>query len=128
MHEQENRKTIDQVYAAFGEGDIEGVLCMLTNDVQWTSPGPPDVITYASSRTGDEQVAGYVEARFEAVETTTFRPQRFFAQDDLVVVLVRYTLRVVKSGTVIYNDWVRAFERADGKISPLECKLAVGLR
>src|SRR5215211_6627721 len=72
VHEQENRKTIDQVYAAFGEGDIEGVLCMLTNDVQWTSPGPPDVITYASSRTGDEQVAGYVEARFEAVETTTY--------------------------------------------------------
>jgi ketosteroid isomerase-like protein len=128
VHEQENRKTIDQVYAAFGEGDIEGVLGMLTNDVQWTSPGPPDVITYASSRTGDEQVAGYFESCCEAVKTTTFRPQRFFAQDDLVVVLGRYTLRVVKSGTVIYNDWVRAFERADDKISALEGKLAVGLR
>jgi ketosteroid isomerase-like protein len=127
VHEQENRKTIDQVYSAFGDGDIEGVLGMLTNDVQWTSPGPSDVITYASSRTGDEQVAGYVEARCEAVETTMLRPQRFFAQDDLVVVLGRYTLRVVMTRTVIDNDWVRTFELADGKISALEGKLAVDL-
>jgi ketosteroid isomerase-like protein len=127
VHEQENRKTIDQVYSAFGDGDIEGVLGMLTNDVQWTSPSPPDVITYAGSRTGDERVARYVEARCETVETTMLRPQRFFAQDDLVVVLGRYTLRVVMTGTVIDNDWVRAFEVADGKISALEGKLAVDL-
>jgi ketosteroid isomerase-like protein len=116
-----------QVYTAFGEGHIEGVLGMLTNDVQWTSPGPPDVILYAGSRTGDEQVARYVEARCETVETTMLRPQRFFAQDDLVVVLGRYTLRVVMTGTVIDNDRVRTFELADGKISALECKLAVDL-
>jgi uncharacterized protein len=80
-------KTIDQIYAAFGEGDIEDVLGMLTNDVQWTSSDPPDVIPCAGSRTGDEQVAGYFESCCEAVQTTTFRPQRLFAQDDLVVVL-----------------------------------------
>jgi ketosteroid isomerase-like protein len=79
--------TIDQIYAAFGEGDIEGVLGMVTNNVQWTSPGLPDVIPYAGSRLGDELVAGYFESCCEAVQTTTFRPQRFFAQDDLVVVL-----------------------------------------
>jgi uncharacterized protein len=70
VHEQENLRTIDQVYAAFGEGDIEGVLGMLTNDVYWTNPGPPDVIPYAGSRMGDEQVAGYFESCCEAVETT----------------------------------------------------------
>ena len=72
-------------------------------------------------------MAGYVEARCETVETTMLRPQRFFAQDDLVVVLGRYTLRVVMTGTVIDNDWVRTFELADGKISALEGKLAVDL-
>jgi len=40
------------------------------------------------------------------------QPQRFFAQDDLVVVLERYSLRVVMVGTVIDNDWVRTFELA----------------
>jgi ketosteroid isomerase-like protein len=41
VHEQDNLKTIHQVYAAFGEGDIEGVLGMLTDDVRWSTPGPP---------------------------------------------------------------------------------------
>jgi uncharacterized protein len=116
-------KTIDHLYAAFfGEGDIQGVLGTVTKDVQWTSPGPPDIIPYAGSRTGDEQVAGYFESCCEAVETITFRPQRFFAQDDLLVLLGRYTLRVVMTGTVIDSDWVRTFELADGKISALEGK------
>jgi len=54
VHEQENLQTIQQVYAAFGRGDIEGELGMLTNDVRWTTPGPPDVIPYVGSRTGHE--------------------------------------------------------------------------
>jgi ketosteroid isomerase-like protein len=84
------------------------------------NPGPPDLIPYAGSRTGHEQVAGYFQSFGEAVETRTFEPQRFFAQDDMVVVLGRYTLRVVKTGNVIDNDWVQTFELADGKISAFE--------
>src|SRR5215212_7755906 len=110
MHEQENLQTIHQVYAAFGQGDIEGVLGMLANDVRGITPGPPDVIPYAGLRTGHEQVAGYFKSFGEAVETTKFEPQRFFAQDDMVVVLGQYTLRVVKTGNVIDNDWVHTFE------------------
>ncbi len=62
MHEQENLKAIQEVDAAFGEGDIEGVLGMLTNDVRWTTLGLPDVIPYAGSKTGHERVAGYFES------------------------------------------------------------------
>ncbi len=40
-HEQDNLQTIHQVYAAFGEGDIEGVLGMLTDDVRWSTLVPP---------------------------------------------------------------------------------------
>ena len=120
MHEQENLQTIHQVYAAFGEGAIEGVLGMLANDVRWSTLGPPDVIPYAGLRTGHEEVAGYFRSFGEAVETTKFEPQRFFAQDDMVVVLGRYTLRVVKTGKVIDNDWVHTFEVADGRISAFE--------
>jgi ketosteroid isomerase-like protein len=39
VHEQDNLQTIHQVYSAFGEGDIEGVLSILTDDVQWSTPG-----------------------------------------------------------------------------------------
>ncbi len=93
---------------------------MLTEDVRWSTPGPPDIIPYAGSKTGHEQVAGYFKSFGEAVETTKFEPQRFFAQDDMVVVLGQYTLRVVSTDNVIDNDWVHTFKLADGKISTFE--------
>ena len=68
MHEQDNLQTIHRVYAAFGEGDIEGVLGMLTDDVRWRNfLGPPDVIPYAGYlEDGHDQVAGYFKSFGEA--------------------------------------------------------------
>ena len=117
MHEQENLQTIHRVYAAFGEGDVPGVLAMLTEDVQWFTPGPPDIIPYAGKRTGHEQVAGYFASFGEAVEVTQFEPQKFFAQDDMVVVLGHYTFGVKSTGGVIDGDWVHAFTLSENKIT-----------
>ena len=50
MHEQENLKAIQELDVAFGEGDIEGVLGMLTNDVRSTTRGPKGAIAYAGSK------------------------------------------------------------------------------
>lgn len=120
MTEQANLQTIHKVYAAFGQGDVEGVVSMLTDGVTWTTPGPPDVIPYAGLRRGHDQVTGYFEAFGQAAETTAFEPQKFFAHDDMVVVLGNYTFSVVKTGRVVDNDWVHTFEFTDGKISAFE--------
>lgn len=110
VSEQENIEVIHQAYAAFGQGDVSGVLAMLTEDVRWSTPGPPELIPYAGSRTGHEQVAGYFEAFGGAVEVTEFEPQKFFAEEDMVVVLGHYAFRVrstakaVCSGIVVLLD------------------------
>jgi uncharacterized protein len=117
MHERANLQVVHQAYAAFGEGDVPGVLAMLAEDVRWSTPGPPDVIPYAGLRTGHEQVAGYFESFGEAVEVTEFEPQTFFAQEDMVVVLGRYALRVKSTGNAVETDWVHAFTLRDQKIA-----------
>ena len=120
MSEQDNLQTLHKVYEAFGQGDVEGVISMLTDDVTWSTPGPPDIIPYAGQRRGHDQVTGYFEAFGQAAQTTAFEPQKFFAHDDMVVVLGHYTLSVVKTGKVIDNDWVHTFEFSGGKISAFE--------
>lgn len=99
-----NLQTIHDVYAAFGRSDVPGVVAMLTDDVRWSTPGPPDIIPYAGTRTGPAQVAEYFQAFGGAVQTTAFEPRRFLADAELVVVLGHYTLRVVKTETVVDND------------------------
>ena len=85
-------------------------------EYSWT----PDVIPYAGLRTGHDQVAGYFKSFGEAVETTEFEPQTFFAQDDMVVVLGRYAFRVVGTGNAVDNNWVHTFKLTEGKISVFE--------
>jgi ketosteroid isomerase-like protein len=117
MHEQENLQVVHQAYEAFGRGDVPGVLALLTDDVEWSTPGPPDVIPYAGSRTGHEQVAGYFEAFGGAVEVGEFEPQRFICEEDMVVVLGHYAFRVKSTGKTVDTDWVHAFTLRDGKIA-----------
>lgn len=116
-NEQDNLRVIHQAYAAFGRGDVPGVLAVLTDDVEWSTPGPPDVVPYAGSRTGQEQVAGYFEAFGGAVEVSEFEPERFFAEEDMVVVLGHYAFRVKSTGKTVDTDWVHAFTLRDGKIA-----------
>jgi hypothetical protein len=120
VSEQDNLQTIHKVYDAFGHGDVEGVVSMLTDDVRWTTPGPPDVIPYAGEKKGHDEVTGYFEAFGASAETTAFEPRKFFANDDMVVVLGHYTFSVVKTGKVVDNDFVHTFELADGKVSVFE--------
>ena len=120
MGEQDNLQKIHKVYEAFERGDVEGVISMLADDVTWTTPGPPDVIPYAGEKKGHDEVRGYFEAFGTAAQTTAFEPQKFFAEDDMVVVLGHYTFNVVKTGKVVDNDFVHTFQLADGKISAFE--------
>jgi len=96
--EQYNLQAIHKVYDAFGHGAVEGVIYMLTDDVTWTTPGPPDVIAYAGERRGHDEVTGYFEASGASTETTAFEPQNFVAD----------------------GDFVHTFQLADGKISAFE--------
>ena len=63
----------------------------------------PDVIPNAGLRTGHEQVAGYFESFGGAVEVAEFEPQKFFSQNDMVVVLGYYA-REMKKPLVIYRE------------------------
>ena len=117
MNDQENLRTIHEVYADFGRGDVPAVLNVLTEDVEWFTPGPPSIIPYAGSRSGPGQVAQYFREFGQAVEITAFQPRQFFAGAEQVVVLGHYSGRVRTTGRVIESEWAHAFTLRNGKIA-----------
>ena len=56
MSEQDNLRTVEAVYAAFGRGDLGALLNTLGEDVVWEHPGPAD-IPWAGDRRGRDEVA-----------------------------------------------------------------------
>jgi uncharacterized protein len=62
-------------------------------------------------------VAGYFQAFGAAVEVTQFEPRKFFAEEDMVVVLGHYAFSVKSTGKTVETDRVHAFTLGDWKIS-----------
>jgi ketosteroid isomerase-like protein len=39
MEKDKSIQTVQQIYADFGKGNVEGVLNSLTDDITWSDPG-----------------------------------------------------------------------------------------
>ena len=116
MNEQDNTRVVQDLFAAFGRGDVPGVLDKLTDDVEWRLAGPTEV-TYAGVRRGRDQVAEVLKLLAQSSEFEHFEPQEFIAQGEKVVVLGHERQRVKATGQVVDNDWAMVFTLREGKIA-----------
>ena len=115
MSEQQNLEIVKRGYEAFGRGDIQALLDLFADDIEWSSPGPPELPT-AGTRRGRQQVAEFFQGVDQIFEIQQFEPKTFLAQGDLVVVLGTDTARIKATGKVVTDDWAHAFTVRDGKI------------
>ncbi len=115
MSEQQNLEIVRRGYEAFGRGDIDALLELLDENVEWVSPGPPDMPT-AGRHHGREAVRAFFGAINETFEIQQFAPGTFVAQGDHVVVLGKDVARVKATDKVITEPWAHAFELRNGKI------------
>lgn len=99
-------ETVQQIYAAFGRGDIPFILARLADDVEWEHDNAAPV-PWLQTRRGRDQVPGFFDALFTHVEITEFVPTFFGAQGDTVVSLVNLKFTVRATGrTVVEPDEV----------------------
>jgi hypothetical protein len=76
MTEHENVQRIQEIYAAFGRGDVPAILDQLRDDVAWYDPGPPEV-PHAARYRGREEVGGFSTRIAETQEFEEFTPTEF---------------------------------------------------
>lgn len=88
---QRNVETVQAIYAAFGSGDVAGVLAHLADDVAWDQDTPSWGLPWYEPRAGRDAVAGFFAALAENVELTRFEPQGFLAGGDQVAVPILIT-------------------------------------
>jgi ketosteroid isomerase-like protein len=115
MSEQENVRTIEELYAAFGRRDLAFILNTLAVDVDWQHPRPGD-IPWGGKRRGREEVAQFFAAIGEHLEVEQFSPEQFVARGDQVIVFGHERMRARPTGRVYEDDWVHAFRLHSGKI------------
>jgi ketosteroid isomerase-like protein len=116
MNTQNNLELVKEAYAAFGAGDLQKMLGLMTSDIVWEFPASK-VIPWAGTFTGPSEVARFFGALMEHSEAQLFEPLHLVAADDRVVVLGRERFRVKSTGLTWACEWAHAFTLRDGKIA-----------
>jgi ketosteroid isomerase-like protein len=81
-----NANVIEQAYAAFGRGDIPGVLALLDENVVWTSPR---TLPHGGEYHGPAEVVKFFEAIGAAWDPLTIDVEQVGEIGDIVVGVVR---------------------------------------
>ena len=119
MSEHQNADAVRSLYAAFGRGDLEGILAALDPQVVWRTPGAPDLPT-GGLRHGVSAVRDFFGLLLNTFDIQDFRPTDFLSQGDKVVVLGTSREGPKGSGRLVDFRWVHVFTLKDRKIVEFE--------
>ena len=116
MDEQANISLLKQAYDAYDKGDIQRLLGMLSQDIDWELP-EVEGIPFTGKRHGLSQAADFFRVMDACQETREFKPDSFMAQGDQVIVLGHGTFAVKTTGAEYSDEWCHVFRVAGGKIA-----------
>jgi ketosteroid isomerase-like protein len=115
MGEQENTALVKQAYEKFKSGDIQALLGLFADDIEWSMPEVENA-PFTGKRHGKEQVAQFFTLLEQSQHALEFEPQQFIAQDDKVVALGRYAWSVKSTDRTFESDFAEVFTIRNGKI------------
>lgn len=112
-----NLDTVQQIYQAFGRGDVPEILSKLSDTVEWEYGSTSTNVPWLQRRQGREAVAGFFKS-LEEIQMNKFVPKDFFEGGGTVVVLLDVEFTVRSTGKrVIEEDEIHVWRFGpDGKV------------
>jgi ketosteroid isomerase-like protein len=118
MQEQDNEKMVQDMYAAFGRGDVATIMKHIAPDVEWTMPGP-ESIPYAGRRVGHDRVIQFFQALATTQTDQKLTIDETISKGDKVVSVGRYEAVVTATGKRIDCAVAHVFTIRGGKVVKL---------
>jgi uncharacterized protein len=97
-----NVETVQTIYAASSSGDIQTILSLLRDDIEWEYDAPESDVPWLKPRRGRADVAQFFEA-LTLLDLNMFTPKHFVADGALVLVLVDEDVLVKATGKRIVD-------------------------
>jgi ketosteroid isomerase-like protein len=112
----ENIKTIQTLYDAFGRGDVQTILDALSDDVEWASDTSSTVAPWYGVHRGKNAVAAFFQEFGSTMEVEEFTPHTFGSNDTDVFALVKCMATSLATGKKMDMTLHHYFRFKDGKI------------
>jgi uncharacterized protein len=109
-------ETVERMYAAFGRGDVDGVMEHIAEDVVWSAEGPTEMV-FTGIRHGKREI---LEGFFGGIAQEHADPKlemtEFVSEGDSVAVFGRYEVTLKKSGRRVNSPVGHLFKFRNGKV------------
>jgi ketosteroid isomerase-like protein len=115
MSTEESLRVVKDVYAALGRGDIQGLLGMLSDDVEWYIPG--EGLPLSGTYRGRDGVGQFLQRHAQDIEILAFEPREFLAQAEQVAVIGWERVKIRATNRTIELDWVDTFTVRGGRMA-----------
>ncbi len=115
MYTQENIKIVQHLYSAFGNRDINSILAMLSEDVEWGEPENP-FNPAGGTRYGHSGFMEWINIGREAEDILILEPRKFLTDNDSVAVYGYMKCLAKPTGKTYESDFVHLVTIKDGKI------------
>jgi len=115
MDSQQNKQMVLRGYQLFQAGDINGLLQLFADDIEWIG-SPTEFVQFSGDYHGKQEVAQFFADMDKAQETEQFEPRDAIAEGDKVVVTGYGKWRTKTTGQSYESPWVHVFTLRDGKI------------
>jgi len=102
-------KRVQDIYQAFGRGDIPAVTAGLSDEASFGMIGRPSDVPMAGLRKGKAGAAEFFKVLHDTQELRSFTPLKFAANEDTVFVLGHTEWTMRRNGVSGQNSWVHIF-------------------
>ncbi len=117
--QEENIKLVQKLYTAFGNRDINAILSMLCEEVEWGEPSNP-FNPCGGTRYGHQGFLEWVNIGRQSEEIISLSPQKFLTDNESVAVVGNIKCRAISTGKIYESDFVHLVTIKLGKISKFQ--------
>ena len=108
-------QTVKDFFAAIGRGDLQRLLALCAEDIEWIIPGEDRPL--AGTRRGHAGLADLLQTASETMEISFMEPREFVAQGDRVLIVGFARGRIIATNRTFEDDWVFAITVRNGKLT-----------
>jgi ketosteroid isomerase-like protein len=118
MGGEANIQTVKAFFAAIGNGDRDGLLALVAEDIEWIIPG--EGWPLAGTHRGHTGIVNVQKKAAEALETTYPKPPEIFAHGERVFVVGIATGKIKATGRSFEDEWVFDITVRDSKVARIQ--------
>ena len=116
QNDNDNTRVVQTAFQNFTNGNVDGILASLQDDVDWETPFPRNIVPFGGKRKGKAQVKEFFESLTQTTETLRFEPREYVTSGDIVIALGYYEGKVRSTGRTAGTEFSMTFRLRNGKI------------